>query len=227
MKKCERCNINYNQDDFNFCQKCGNKLITIPDYIDNMSGLDFEEFTVNLLKNNGFTNIIKTKASGDYGIDVIASKDEIKYAIQCKNFSSHLGPKSIQEAYSGKNFYNCHIGVVLTNNYFSENAKKLAKNNNILLWDRDKLKEMVSNINDISHKKIGISQFNEIKNIDLLFNDILNFTIQNQKISASLIQRKFKIGYNRATRYIDLLEHHNIIGSANGSKPREVLIEHK
>ena len=45
------------------------------------------------------------------------------------------------------------------------------------------------------------------------------------KISASLIQRKYRIGYNRAARIIDLLEERGIIGPQNGSKPREVLIK--
>lgn len=45
------------------------------------------------------------------------------------------------------------------------------------------------------------------------------------KISASLIQRKYRIGYNRAARIVDLLEERGIIGPQNGSKPREVLIK--
>ena len=45
------------------------------------------------------------------------------------------------------------------------------------------------------------------------------------KASASLLQRKFKLGYNRAARIIDLLEERGIIGPQNGSKPREVLIK--
>ena len=45
------------------------------------------------------------------------------------------------------------------------------------------------------------------------------------KISASLNQRKYRIGYNRAARIVDLLEERGIIGPQNGSKPREVLIK--
>lgn len=58
---------------------------------------------------------------------------------------------------------------------------------------------------------------------DPLYNDIVNFAMQFGKISASLIQRKYRIGYNRAARIIDLLEERGIIGPQNGSKPREVL----
>ncbi len=59
---------------------------------------------------------------------------------------------------------------------------------------------------------------------DPLYNEIVEFVISTQKASASLLQRKFKLGYNRAARIIDLLEERGIIGPQNGSKPREVLV---
>ena len=60
---------------------------------------------------------------------------------------------------------------------------------------------------------------------DPLYNEIVDYVIQAGKISASLIQRKYRLGYNRAARIIDLLEERGIIGPPNGSKPREVLIK--
>ncbi len=59
---------------------------------------------------------------------------------------------------------------------------------------------------------------------DPLYNEIYEFAIETGKISASLIQRRFRLGYNRAARIIDLLEERGIIGPQNGSKPREVLL---
>lgn len=60
---------------------------------------------------------------------------------------------------------------------------------------------------------------------DPLYNEILEFAITAGKISASLIQRKFHLGYNRAARIIDLFEERGLVGTANGSKPRTVLIK--
>ena len=60
---------------------------------------------------------------------------------------------------------------------------------------------------------------------DPLYNEIVEFAITTGKISASLLQRRFRLGYNRAARCIDLLEERGIIGPANGSKPREVLVK--
>lgn len=60
---------------------------------------------------------------------------------------------------------------------------------------------------------------------DPLYNEIVDFAIRSGKISASLIQRKYRLGYNRAARIVDLLEERGIIGPQNGSKPREVLVK--
>ena len=60
---------------------------------------------------------------------------------------------------------------------------------------------------------------------DPLYNDVVDFAISIGKISASLIQRRFRIGFSRAARIIDLLEERGIIGPQVGSKPREVLIK--
>ena len=60
---------------------------------------------------------------------------------------------------------------------------------------------------------------------DPLYNEIVKFVVSNQKASASLLQRRFKLGYNRAARIVDLLEERGIIGPSNGSKPREVLVQ--
>ena len=60
---------------------------------------------------------------------------------------------------------------------------------------------------------------------DPIYNEVVDFAVSTGKISASLIQRKFRLGYNRAARIIDLLEERGIIGPQNGSKPREVLVK--
>ena len=60
---------------------------------------------------------------------------------------------------------------------------------------------------------------------DPMYNEIVEFAIMTGKISASLIQRKFRFGFNRAARMIDLLEARGIVGPQNGSKPREVLVK--
>lgn len=77
--------------------------------------------------------------------------------------------------------------------------------------------------NDSSSHNDGYSSEDEYE--DPLYNEIVDYVIQAGKVSASLIQRKYRLGYNRAARIIDLLEERGIIGPPNGSKPREVLIK--
>lgn len=67
-----------------------------------------------------------------------------------------------------------------------------------------------------------IEQEEQAEEEDELFPEALDFVVDQQKASTSLIQRRFRIGYNRAARIIDDMEQRGFIGPANGSKPREV-----
>ncbi|MEJ8760612.1 restriction endonuclease [Enterocloster sp. HCN-30185] len=113
---------------------------------DCMEGHDFECFCANLLRKNGYKNVEVTPKSGDQGIDVIAYKEKVKYGIQCKCYSSDIGNKAVQEAFSGARFYDCHVPVVLTNQHFTKSAIELASKNNVILWDREHLNNLINSI---------------------------------------------------------------------------------
>ena len=102
-----------------------------------MEGHQFEYWCADLLKKFGFENVQVTPGSGDQGVDVLAEKGGVKYAVQCKCYSHDLGNTPIQEVEAGRIFYNCHVGVVITNRYFTRGAKELAQRTGTLLWDRD------------------------------------------------------------------------------------------
>ena len=68
------------------------------------------------------------------------------YAIQCKCYSSTIGNTPVQEVSAGKQFYKCHVGGVLTNQYFTAGAKELAEATGVLLWDRDELQRMFKRV---------------------------------------------------------------------------------
>lgn len=105
--------------------------------VDNMEGLDFEFWCADLLRKIGFSGVEVTRGSGDQGVDVLAEKDGIHYAIQCKCYSSDLGNKPVQEVNTGKAVYHCQIGAVMTNRHFTAGAKEAAQATGVLLWDRD------------------------------------------------------------------------------------------
>ena len=113
------------------------------DELDEMEGLDFEYYCAELLRNRGFIEVEVTKSSGDYGIDILAEKEGVTYAIQCKRYNAPVGVKAVQEAYAGRDFYDRMVGCVLTNQYFTQPAVDAAQKLKILLWDRDYLEEMI------------------------------------------------------------------------------------
>lgn len=115
-----------------------------PQEIDLMEGHDFEYYCADLLKEHGFQEVEVTKASGDYGVDILAQREGITYAIQCKRYDAPVGVHAIQEVYAGRDYYDCMVGAVMTNQYFTEPAVKVAQKLKILMWDRDYLEEMAS-----------------------------------------------------------------------------------
>ena len=114
-----------------------------PDDIDLMEGHDFEYFCADLLRRRGFQEVEVTKGSGDYGIDILAEKEGVTYAIQCKRYTAPVGVKAVQEAYAGRDYYDRMVGAVLTNQYFTQPAVEAAKKLKILLWDRGYLESML------------------------------------------------------------------------------------
>ncbi len=115
----------------------------VHDDIDLMEGHDFEYFCAELLGGHGFLEVEVTKGSGDYGIDILAEKDGVTYAIQCKCYGTPVGVKAVQEAYAGRDYYDRMVGVVMTNQYFTAPAVEAAKRLKILLWDRGYLETMM------------------------------------------------------------------------------------
>lgn len=111
--------------------------------IDAMTGAEFEEYTAQLLRRLGYTQVSVTPLSGDQGIDVLAQTEGIRYAIQCKNYHSKLGNTPVQEAFAGKTFYDCDVAVVLTNSTFTDGAFELAESTGVQLWDRETLYDMI------------------------------------------------------------------------------------
>lgn len=110
---------------------------------DNMSGQKFEKFCAKVLRLNGFTKVKVTKGSGDRGVDILATKNGVKYAIQCKRHSRNIGNKAVQEIYSGRAIYHADVAVVMTNRYFTKQAEEDARVLKVQLWGRNKLKKLI------------------------------------------------------------------------------------
>ncbi len=110
---------------------------------DTMDACEFKMFCCSILEKNGFTGISVAKAPANQGIDLIAFKNGTKYGIQCKCGSSAVGVTAVQKALDGKAFFECQAVAILTNQFFSQNARDLAEKNDIMLWNRDKLNRFI------------------------------------------------------------------------------------
>lgn len=119
------------------------------EYVDKLSGRDFEFYTARLLKECGYKIEKVTKSSGDQGVDVIAINDDgQKIAVQCKHYAYTVGNKAVQEVYTGMGFRGLNGAMVVTNSTFSNSAIKLANKLNIKLWDRNTIVAKLNEIND-------------------------------------------------------------------------------
>lgn len=110
--------------------------------MDDMEGFEFEYYCAELLEANGYYNVQVTPSHGDFGIDILAEKEGITFAIQCKRYSDDVGIKAVQEAYSGRDYYDCMIGCVMTNQYYTKAAQEAARKLRVLLWDRDYVEKL-------------------------------------------------------------------------------------
>lgn len=189
--------------------------------IDIMDGHAFEYWCADLLRKNGFINVSVTQGSGDHGVDILAQKEGIRYAVQCKCYSSDIGNKPIQEVSAGRQMpsYHCQIGAVMTNRHFTKGAKELAAATGTLLWDRDWIKAHLQSAESNEQSDDYTSRFN-----NELLPAAMDLVLETGQASVSMIERRLKVGYAMAARIIDEMEANGFVGPFQGSKPRAILI---
>jgi restriction system protein len=114
-------------------------------YIDRMEGLEFEEYLVELYRAYGY-EVEPTPASGDFGADLIVYSGSEKLIIQAKRYNHKVGVEAVQQVAAAVPFYKGTRGIVITNSYYTENARRLAAPNRVELVDRDGLKELIDGL---------------------------------------------------------------------------------
>ncbi|WP_078592940.1 restriction endonuclease [Evansella clarkii] len=119
------------------------------DKVDKMSGRQFEHFLKTLFEEKGYKATV-TKDSGDYGADLILKKRGKKTVVQAKCYSSSIGLSAVQQVVAAVSFYKADEALVITNNYFTKQAKALANANKVTLIDRTKLCNMMDEIYAVS-----------------------------------------------------------------------------
>lgn len=103
--------------------------------VDSMDGTSFEYYVAQLLIERGYTNVSLTEKY-DYGVDIIAEKDGIRWGIQAKRYSSLVKAAAVRQVVTGLRLYGCDRAMVITNSTYSNVAKRLAEGNDCVLVDR-------------------------------------------------------------------------------------------
>jgi hypothetical protein len=110
--------------------------------VDSMAGHDFEHYVAALLEHQGHTTTV-TKGSGDLGVDVIAAKGALRYAVQTKRYSAAVPRTAVSDAVAGMAHYKCNAAMVVTTHRFSDGAQQLARSTGCVLVDRDELAQWI------------------------------------------------------------------------------------
>lgn len=113
----------------------------------NMTGREFEEFCVELLCAAGFWRADLTPASDDGGVDILASRKDVTYAIQCKRQQEPVGPGVVRDIIGGRDYYKsrgfrCDNAVIMTNARFTDRAREAARSMGVQLWGREEIERL-------------------------------------------------------------------------------------
>ncbi|GAK08350.1 restriction endonuclease [Geomicrobium sp. JCM 19038] len=116
--------------------------------IDQMSGKEFERRLAVHFSYCGW-HVQLTSDTGDYGADLVGENDHGgTVVIQAKRYKKNIGVRAVQEVNSAKTYYGAEQAIVITNQYFSKNAKELARRCSVELWDRERLIRALVEVNN-------------------------------------------------------------------------------
>lgn len=168
--------------------------------IDKLDGKTFEKYLEAFYERAGY-NVERTKYIGDYGADLVLERSGTRKVIQAKRWKGKVGVKAIQEATAAKGYYGCREAVVVTNSYYTEQAKQLARSNNIELWDRKKLIAALSGLSSATELTSKGKKNSELTSLSMEnpkeatnFNCVSCGKNVSQKVSDYCLSRKDKFG---------------------------------
>ena len=113
--------------------------------VDKMSGIEFETMLKHVFRKMGY-RVEETPKSNDYAADLILTRHGKKTVIQAKRYSNKVGISAVQQVLSAQIFYDANESAVVTNSYFTNQAKKMALTGKVKLIDRDMLEAILSRL---------------------------------------------------------------------------------
>ena len=106
--------------------------------IDQMTGVAFERRLVVLFRALGY-QVTHVGAVGDFGGDLVLSKDGVRTVVQAKRYGKNVGVRAVQEVVAAKSMYDCTAALIVTNRDFTAQARTLARRAGVELWGREQL----------------------------------------------------------------------------------------
>ena len=104
-------------------------------------GIRFENHCMEILKQHGW-EVKETPNTGDQGVDLIASINDLRICIQCKDHEKSIGNKAVQEISAGKLFWEGTHAILVSKSGFTKSAQQLAKSNKVKLINEYQLKDL-------------------------------------------------------------------------------------
>ena len=104
-------------------------------------GIKFEKHCMEILKQHGW-EVKETPNTGDQGVDLIASINDLRICIQCKYHEKAIGNKAVQEISAGKLFWKGTHAIIVSKSGFTKSAHQLAKSNKVKLINEYQLKDL-------------------------------------------------------------------------------------
>lgn len=152
--------------------------------LDSLSGVKFEEFLEFLFIHSGYC-VEKTPHTGDWGVDLVITKDNERIAVQAKRYRAGLkvSNEPVLKLDSGKKHYKCDKAMIVTTSEFTRAAKEAAHENGIELWDRGVLSSKIDKINESMAKK-------ETSNLPSFKGNLLDSLMQFKKTEQFYLKNK-------------------------------------
>lgn len=109
--------------------------------VDAMTGVEFERYVAAILRGRGYS-VEMTRATGDFGVDLIATKAGVRTAVQCKRQVRMVNGSAVQQVVAGAAIYDCTATMVVSNHRYTRAAEQLADAHGCVLIDRTRLARM-------------------------------------------------------------------------------------
>ena len=205
-----------------FCPECGKNLSQIPSekgiqyskgLLTSFLGEKMEEAVEKIFQAKGYSTSRRNRLKGKNGItneiDVIAEKGRKRIAVECKNLKAGIGPDHLRNFYKKLEDLSIRKGYFASNSDFTSGAKILAQQNNITLWNRDNLMELIYSISvgrGYEHgQRLQLRKALPIKEVD--YHSAISLAFKNEEKlenESELIYRPyFTIQYIFKARYKD------------------------